>query len=97
MNLSAGARQRTVEAFVAQIDEAARSACHSYLASVPTSLGGRDFCEKASVNHVVHRQVNRTHSSAPVVAQHTSTAHHAHRRANGARHPEPVSVLIHTV
>ena len=98
MNLSAGgASALTVEAFVSQIDEEADPASHCYARVRATEPRRTRMNEKASVNHVGHRQVNRTHSSVPVVAQYTNTAHDAPRRASRARHPEPVSVSIHTV
>ena len=96
MNLSTGgAGSRTVEAFVSHIDEEADPAGQWFRARA-TSLGGRDH-EKASVTQLGHRQVSRTHSSVPVVAQYTHTAQDAPLRANFARHPEPASVLIHIV
>ncbi len=49
------------------------------------------------MNLLGHRHVNRTHSSVSAVSQYTYPAHDAPLRANGARHPEEVSVLIRTV
>ena len=97
MNLSAGGAARTAGAFVSQIDEEADPACHSYPRVRVNEPRRPRVIKKASVNHDGHRKVNRTHSSVPVVAQYTNTAHDAPRRASGARHPKPVSVLIHTV
>jgi hypothetical protein len=99
MNLSTvGAGARTVGAFVSEINEETGPAWPLLpFASVPTSLGGRDSRERAPVNLLGHRHVSRTHSSVATVSQYTAPAHDAPRWASGARHPEPVSVLIHTV
>ncbi len=98
MNLSAGgARLRTVEAFASDINEEADPACHCYPSRPRQRASADKTLEKAPVDLLGHRHVNRTHSSVAVVFQYTAPAHDAQRRANGARHPEPVSVHIHTV
>jgi hypothetical protein len=97
MNLSAGGAMRTAGAYLSQIDDEADPACHSYPRDRVNEPRRIANLEKAPVNHDGHRQVNGTHSSVPVVAQYTSTAHDAPGRASGARHPKPVSVLIHIV
>ena len=98
MNLSAGgASSRTVEAFASEINEEADPACHCYPSRPRQRASADEIIEEAPVNLLGHRHVSRTHSSVSVVSQYTSTAHDAHRRALGARHPETVSVLIHTV
>ena len=98
MNLSAvGAGSRTVEAFASEINEEADPACHCYPSRPRYRASADTITEKAPVNLLDHRHVNRTHSSVAVVFQYTAPAHDAPRRASGARHPEPVSVLIHNV
>jgi len=99
MNLSTvGAGMRTVEAFASEIKEEADPASHCYpprpCQRVPAVAV---VSEEAPVNHFGHRHVSPTRSSVPAVSQYTYPAHDAPRRASGARHPEPVSVLIHTV
>jgi hypothetical protein len=98
MNLSAvGAGSRTVEAFVSEINEETDPAGHCY-PSRPRQRASADAnIEEASVNLLGHRHVNRPHSSVAVVSQYTDPAHDVPRRASGARHPELVSVHIHTV
>ncbi len=98
MNLSTvGAGPRTVEAFVSEINEETDPASHCYPSRPRQRASADTITEEASVNLLGHRHVNHTHSSVPVVSQYTYPAHDAPRRASGARHPEPVSVLIHTV
>jgi hypothetical protein len=98
MNLSAvGAGSRTVEAFVSEIKEDADPACHCYPSRPRQRASADTNIDEAPVNLLDHRHVNRTHSSVAAVSQYTYPAHDAPRRASGARHPEPVSVLIHTV
>lgn len=98
MNLSTvGAGARTVGAFVSEINEETDPASHCYT-SRPCQRASADANnEEASVNLLGHRHVSRTHSSVPAVSQYTDPAHVAPLRASGARHPEPVSVLIHNV
>ena len=96
MNLStSGAGSRTVEAFVSQIDEEADPAGHWFRARA-TSLGGRDH-EEASVNQMGHRR-SAVRTAAFRLSFRTPTRRATpQRRANRARYPEPVSVLIHIV
>jgi hypothetical protein len=98
MNLSTvGAGARTVGAFVSEINEETDPAGHCY-PSRPCQRASADaITEEAPVNLLGHRHVNRAHSSVSAVSQYTYPAHDAPRRASGARHPEQVSVLIHTV
>jgi hypothetical protein len=97
MNLSAVCASRAAGAFVPQVGEEADPACHSYPRARVNEPRRTAKFEKAPVNNDGHRQVNRAHSSVPVVAQYTSTALVAPPRASGARHPESVSALIHIV
>ncbi len=98
MNLSTvGAGSRTVEAFVSEINEEADPASHCYPSRPRQRASADTMSEEASVTLLGHCHVNRTHSSVAAVSQYTDPAHDAPRRASGARHPELVSVLIHTV
>ena len=98
MNLSAGgASSRTVGAFASEINEEADPACHCYPSRPRQRASAEAINEEAPVGLWGHRHVSRTHSSVAVVFQYTAPAHDAPRRASGARHPIPVSVLIHTV
>jgi hypothetical protein len=98
MNLSTvGAGSRTVGAFVSEIKEDADPASHCYPSHPRQRASAEAIIEEAPVNLLGHRHVNRTHSSVAAVSQYTYPAHDAPLRASGARHPEPVSVLIHNV
>ena len=98
MNLTAvGAGARTVEAFVSEINEEADPA-GPVCPSRPRLRASADAIhDEAPVNQLDHRQVSGAHCSVPAVSQYTDPAHDAPRRASGARHPELVSALIHTV
>lgn len=95
MNLSAVVASTRTDGVLSQIHEEADPACHSYVRVRVNEPRRMHLTEEAPVNQNGHRQVNRTHSSVPVVAQYTNTALDAPPRASGSRHPKPVSVLIH--
>ena len=98
MNLTTvSAGSRTVEALVSEINEEADPAGHCYRTRPCLGASADANHDEAPVDPLDHRQVSRTHRSVPAFSQYTDPAHDAPRRASGARHPELVSVLIHTV
>ena len=97
MNLTAGAADAgTVGAFGSGISAEADPAGHCHTSRPYLRASADVTTAEAPTTRVGRRQDNPAHQR-PAVAMDTLPAHDAPHRANGARHPERVSVHIHPV